>query len=141
MTNGFALLPILLVPCLCFALPTGAYDAGSPDTTKKVSEAVERYYQSKPAWVRPTVAELAFAPLPTCVKPRFPRAALQDGLEGNVVISFQVDAKGRPTNASIDKSSGWAILDQAALEALSVCSYEPDESGAWQKRSYDFHSN
>jgi len=129
---------------LCFASlvwlssPTSAHDAAHPDTAKRVREAVELFYQSKPATARPTPAELAFAPQSTCLKPRYPRAARLYELEGTVNLSFQVDAQGRPTNAYIDKGSGWAILDQAALEALADCKYDPGEGGAWEKRSFVF---
>jgi len=115
-----------------------AYDAAHPDTAKKLNEAVERFYESKPASARPRPAELAFAPQPTCSKPRYPRAARLYKLEGNVVLSFQVDAAGRPKSANIDRSTRWAILDQAAIEALSACVFDPDPEEAWQKRAYSF---
>jgi len=115
-----------------------AHDAAAPDTAKKLHEAVERFYESKPASARPKPAELAFSPQPSCFKPRYPRAARLYKLEGNVVLSFQVDAAGRPKNANVGRSTGWAILDQAAIEALSECVFDPDPEEAWQKRAYSF---
>ena len=115
-----------------------AQDVAHPDTASKLRAAVDLYYQSKPATVRPTRAELAFGPQPTCQKPRYPRATTLYELEGTAILSFQVDAQGRPRNANIDRSSGWAILDEAAVEALAQCRYEPGDGEAWQKLSFKF---
>ena len=48
----------------------------------------------------------------------YPVAALQQGLSGTVEVAFAVDPTGRTTGCSITKSSGSAILDDAACNAM-----------------------
>ena len=129
---------ISLIFCISYSSIVSANDAVNPDTLKKLREDVELFYQSKPAFARPSRAELAFSPQPTCLQPRYPRAGKFYELEGTALLSFQVDAEGKPKNAHIDKSSRWAILDEAALEALAVCRFDTDQADAWQRRTFVF---
>lgn len=47
----------------------------------------------------------------------YPPAAVEQGLEGEVILLLMLDERGRITSAGIASSSGHAILDQAALAA------------------------
>ncbi len=49
---------------------------------------------------------------------RYPRLARSRGWEGQVVLTFRVQPDGRLTDIRVEKSSGRAILDEAALQAL-----------------------
>ncbi|NEQ47663.1 MAG: energy transducer TonB [Leptolyngbya sp. SIOISBB] len=59
-----------------------------------------------------------------CPQPDYPDAALSDGTEGSVVLSIEFDTAGFVTGASINRSSGNASLDQAALEAALNYEFE-----------------
>ncbi|MDB9528313.1 TonB family protein [Oscillatoria sp. CS-180] len=59
-----------------------------------------------------------------CPRPDYPESALDNRIEGTVLLRVEFDAEGYVTGASINQSSGNAMLDQAALEAVS--SYEFD---------------
>lgn len=54
----------------------------------------------------------------TRVEPTYPSASRRAGEEGTVRLKVLVDEKGRPRDVTIANSSGFARLDQAALEAV-----------------------
>lgn len=47
----------------------------------------------------------------------YPPEAIARGLEGEVILLLILDASGRVTSAEVARSSGHALLDQAALTA------------------------
>jgi protein TonB len=55
----------------------------------------------------------------------YPRNARTAGWEGIVRISALVDKAGMVVSAEITSSSGHAVLDQAALEAVRQTSFLP----------------
>lgn len=61
------------------------------------------------------------APGASCPKPEWPRQALRYELEGVTTLRYAVGMDGRATSASVQKSSGWKMLDNAALSSLSRC--------------------
>jgi protein TonB len=52
------------------------------------------------------------------VKPVYPPAALSAGLEGVVMLYVRVNERGEVVEADVFRSSGHAMLDEAALEAI-----------------------
>ena len=50
--------------------------------------------------------------------PRYPRSAIRRGLEGVVWLRVLLNADGRPTHVELDTTSGFAVLDQAALRTV-----------------------
>ena len=138
MTAHFVYRLIFATFAVSWALPGIAQETVDPDTLLKVRARVELYYQTWPS-LRPTPASLASRPAPTCSTPRYPRAGRENELEGTTVLNFQINADGRATNARLGKSSGWAVLDEAALEALSVCEFKPQDPPKWMSLSYKFH--
>ena len=65
-------------------------------------------------------------PIPEqCRAPAYPALALRRGLAGRVVCLLTVAADGRVTEVSIEHSSGHALLDEAAREALSRWRFRP----------------
>jgi len=131
----------LAVPLIAQSAPTSTPPLPAPPaplaTLKEVQDAVELYFQVKPS-LRPTAAWLAMSKPPTCAKPRYPRAGLREELEGTTVLSFKYGTGRKATEITLRRSSGWAVLDEAAFEALALCVFEPDSSEV-QSVSYRFH--
>ncbi|OGP67152.1 MAG: hypothetical protein A2031_02970 [Deltaproteobacteria bacterium RBG_19FT_COMBO_43_11] len=57
--------------------------------------------------------------------PIYPEIARVRGYEGVVLIAAEILPTGRVGNAKIRQSSGYAILDQSALEAVKPWRFEP----------------
>jgi protein TonB len=80
------------------------------------SEAMPRYRENRP--------------------PLYPGAARQRGWEGDVLIAAEVRSDGRIGTIRIKRSSGYASLDDSALEAVRAWRFEPAKRmgspvGAW----------
>lgn len=56
----------------------------------------------------------------------YPRIAQRRGQEGQPVIAFTLDRKGRLIQADLQKSSGFRLLDQAALDAVHQAAPYPE---------------
>jgi len=69
------------------------------------SEAMPRYRENRP--------------------PAYPGAARQRGYEGDVLIAAEVRADGRIGAVRVKRSSGYASLDDSALEAVRSWRFEP----------------
>jgi len=70
--------------------------------------------------------------------PEYPRIARRRGYEGTVILEVLVDRKGRVKNMRLLKSSGYKILDRAALDSVKKWLFEPAQRGgketeAWVK--------
>lgn len=57
--------------------------------------------------------------------PEYPRLAARRGLEGTVTVLLEIGVDGLVTRAFVATSSGHAVLDDAALEALAKWRFEP----------------
>ena len=58
-------------------------------------------------------------------EPVYPQRALQRRIEGYVLVSFDVDRSGRPTNIEIVESQPNRIFDKEAIKALKRWKYQP----------------
>lgn len=65
----------------------------------------------------------------SCPPPVYPRSAVRRRLQGTVVLSILVGADGRVANAIVSASSGHAILDDAARDAVLAWRYQPASQG------------
>jgi len=75
----------------------------------------------------PSAAETAItsAPRPLArANPEYPRAALQRGVEGSVLLEFSIDGSGNVVSPRVIESRPRGVFDAAALEALSKWKYE-----------------
>jgi periplasmic protein TonB len=54
----------------------------------------------------------------TFPKPRYPGEALRNRYQGTVQVEIKVDTSGAITSAKVTKSSGFPVLDEAALEVV-----------------------
>jgi protein TonB len=58
-------------------------------------------------------------------KPVYPKRAERAGEQGLVLIRVLIDIAGRPAQVSLEKSSGFPDLDQAALSAARAAQFRP----------------
>jgi protein TonB len=58
-------------------------------------------------------------------KPGYPPEARRAGQQGVVILAVQVTVGGRPANVEVSRSSGFPLLDAAALQAVRRWTFEP----------------
>jgi len=58
----------------------------------------------------------------------YPADAIERGLEGEVLVMLFLDAAGNAIAARVEKSSGYAILDEAAVKAARTLRTLPDSA-------------
>jgi len=61
--------------------------------------------------------------------PPYPELAKKMRQEGLVLLAVDVDREGLPTKVEIEKSSGYRMLDQSALSAVSRWKFQPGRIG------------
>jgi protein TonB len=85
----------------------GRHDSGDPAGAEDgvVIEAVPLYRENAP--------------------PAYPRRARLRGYEGSVLLDVRVGADGRAEDVKIAVSSGYRLLDRAALRAVASWRFEP----------------
>lgn len=64
-----------------------------------------------------------------CSKPSYPRAARDQGLEGQVLLSVDIDPDGNVINVQIVNSSGHDILDNSAVEKAWSWKFDSSPNG------------
>jgi len=57
--------------------------------------------------------------------PAYPNEARRKGQEGTAVVHVAIPSSGVPARVSISRSSGFPLLDKAAVEALEATRYRP----------------
>lgn len=91
--------------------------------------------EKKPAPQRPTpvaAAKTANVPQPVVIRntpPVYPETARRAGWEGRVTVRVEVSADGLPISVALEKSSGYGVLDQAALRAVKGWRFQPRTIG------------
>lgn len=68
-------------------------------------------------------------------KPEYPPVAIRRGYEGTVVLEVEVLPDGAVGDVRVKSSSGHAILDRAAVDAVRLWRYEPARSLGRSRRS------
>jgi protein TonB len=76
-----------------------------------------------------------------CARPAYPPEAAAARMSGVSMMAFLVGSDGIVRDARLLKSSGYAILDQAAEAALKLCRFKPalkngHTVAAWQPVQY-----
>ncbi|XLZ72573.1 energy transducer TonB [Massilia sp. SR12] len=61
----------------------------------------------------------------SCTAPAWPREALRYEIEGATTLEFRIGSDGAVRDAVVRSSSGWTMLDQAALAGLARCRFKP----------------
>lgn len=68
-------------------------------------------------------ARYAFHP-----QPQYPERARREGWEGTVLLRVLVDRKGATKSVELNGSSGYEVLDQAAMETVKKWRFQPARS-------------
>lgn len=93
-----------------------------PELDKPIFEelSVEALPVEEIASVAPDQASILApkAELLSPLKPKYPRSSRKRGEEGVVQVEVEVNSEGKVDSAAIHASSGFAALDEAALEAV-----------------------
>jgi protein TonB len=84
----------------------------------------DRYATAQLARVPPRVTRDIDNP-----KPWYPRMARRRGMEGRVELRVRVGVSGAVTSIEILRSSGYRILDQAAVDTVQGWRFEPARQG------------
>ncbi len=77
----------------------------------------------------PGILQLAYPRYQLNTPPAYPGLARKRGQEGTVTLRVLVDDKGRVDDVEIESSSGFGLLDRAALTAVRKWSFEPGRRG------------
>lgn len=77
----------------------------------------------------------------SCRTPAYPSEARRRRETGTVLLGLLVDVDGTVTDRRIEQSSGFGLLDEAALTALSRCKFTPGTvdgraQAAWARLRY-----
>lgn len=67
--------------------------------------------------------------------PDYPAEAKRLGLQGDVLLQVTVSPEGRPTDVAVLESSGWALLDDAAIETVRRWRFDPARAPTGPARS------
>lgn len=71
------------------------------------------------------VTQKALLDFNSCAKPMYPQSDLRERHQGTVALDFKVGQDGKVTASKVQRSSGFAGLDEAARVALEKCSFKP----------------
>ena len=63
------------------------------------------------------------------VKPRYPRKARRAGWEGTTLLKVLVNPDGAPSRVAVERTSGFDILDEAAVKAVRRWRFHPARRG------------
>lgn len=61
----------------------------------------------------------------SCATPKWPAEARRYEIEGISLLTFRISPEGNVDDAQVAQSSGWDILDAAAIESLVKCKFKP----------------
>ncbi|MFK3737099.1 M56 family metallopeptidase [Massilia sp. TN1-12] len=67
----------------------------------------------------------ALADFSSCARPDYPQADIDAGHQGTVTLAFLVDQTGIVGDSRVERSSGFASMDEAAHGALRKCRFHP----------------
>ena len=102
--------------------------AAQPTPEPKRVEKKHATQRPKPV----AAAKTANVPQPVVIHntpPAYPETARRAGWEGRVTVRVEVSADGLPLRVALEKSSGYAVLDQAALRTVKNWRFQPRTVG------------
>ncbi|TFW13664.1 energy transducer TonB [Duganella callida] len=68
----------------------------------------------------------------SCLQPQWPAEARRYEIEGVTMVRFEIGADGAIVRPAVARSSGWRILDEAAVAGIARCRFQPDLDAARQ---------
>lgn len=72
----------------------------------------------------------------SCAQPQWPAEARRYEIEGATTIRFEIGVDGKVWHPIVIKSSGWRILDEAALNGIAQCVFQPDLEAAHKRTAF-----
>lgn len=110
--------------------PPKPFPQATPKVKRPPTPKKSKPMPSKPAPAAPRGAVVAARPdSPKNRPPAYPEHARRQGWEGKVLVRATVGADGRVQSASLAKTSGYGLLDQAALRAVRGWKFRPQTIG------------
>ena len=112
---------------LVIALPQPDVDA-----VKSITSTTEKQQEAAKTMPRPSQETVSTKSKPGYFQnrpPKYPQLAKQMHQEGLVTLMVEVDRKGMPVKVEVKQSSGYQLLDQAALEAVRHWRFQPERIG------------
>ncbi|WKZ20359.1 MAG: energy transducer TonB [Candidatus Jettenia sp. CY-1] len=102
------------------------------DTAKSITSTIEKQQETVKTMPRPSQGTIRTKSKPGYFQnrpPEYPQLAKQMRQEGLVILRVEVDQKGTPVKVEVEKSSGYQLLDQAALKAVRHWRFQPERVG------------
>lgn len=101
---------------------------------KEIKELVQNIEKAKEKEPEPEVSGKSGTPvqMPAYLNnkpPQYPGMARKRGFEGKVILRVRVLSSGNPEELEIKNSSGYEILDEAALKAVEKWKFKPATRG------------
>lgn len=109
-------------------ISTLTYEFHYDDDTFDQVQVGARRKSDEPVAYDPTPADAAGNRLPTLrllPPPRYPPKAIMSGSQGSALIKAQVSPEGKVLHVELSRSSGWGLLDLAAMDAVADATFDP----------------
>jgi protein TonB len=109
---------------------TQSEEVAAPQPTPEPKRIEKKSTPQRPTPVAAT--KTANFPQPVVIRntpPIYPETARRAGWEGRVTVRVEVSADGLPMSVALQKSSGYGVLDQAALRAVKTWRFQPRTMG------------
>lgn len=113
----------------------------SPDPVEQTQSEAPPQPAAAPSSNNGQMRSAVLADANGCAKPDYPMRAARNGESGTVTLALLVGADGRVQDSRIQSSSGSRDLDRAAVNALSLCRFQPAMNGGaaeagWAQLAY-----
>ena len=117
-TDAPQVIPVVAMPSpdIAFSVPvkgTVAISATAAFAPPPPAVLNQQTSPSHPVQFNPNVGDGGSYPAP-----KYPPAADRNGYKGTVMVEIKVDASGAVTSANLQTSSGYSMLDEAALQVV-----------------------
>ena len=102
--------------------------APTPVPTPQATPTPKPTPKPEPRAAKPKPAAAVNIPKPVVIQntpPSYPDLARRNAWEGRVLVRVEVSTEGRPISTTIAQSSGFGVLDQAALRAVKSWRFQP----------------
>jgi protein TonB len=102
---------------------------GSAKAQESATPAERHAVQQNEETTLPGIVQLAYPRYQLNAPPLYPGQARKRGQEGTVILQVLVNEKGRVDALEIEDSSGFGLLDRAAVSSVRKWSFEPGKKG------------